>query len=126
VVIILDVKNRLVSKYVIVVAVRRFTSAEDDCLETGVRSANSTDAAIDRDESLSCSSSSSHAISREFFHGSRSTVAIMTSSLADVCTALDDLHSRVSEVLHLLSHEGAAPVVETHRPLGDVDYGRPG
>jgi hypothetical protein len=39
-----------VPQYVNVVAVRRIASIEDDHLEAGLRSANSTDAAIDRDE----------------------------------------------------------------------------
>lgn len=61
-----------------------------------MRSANSTDAPIDRAETLNWSSSNSHAVSRDFIRGCRSTVAIMTSSLAGAYTALDDLHSHVS------------------------------
>jgi hypothetical protein len=35
--------------------------------------------------------------------------------------SVGDLHSQVPQVLHFLSHEDAAPIVETHLRLDDVD-----
>jgi hypothetical protein len=72
------------------VAIRKIALVEDDCLETDVRSASS-----DMDVNLSSWSTSrifgwdspnSRAISRKLLHGSRSTAAIMASSLAGVRT----------------------------------------
>lgn len=45
----------------------------------------------------------------------------MASSVAGVTEYVGDLQSQVSYVLHILSNQDAATVVETHPRLDDVD-----
>jgi hypothetical protein len=48
----------------------------------------------------------------------------MASSVADVTEYVGELKSQVSYVLHILSHEDAATIVETHPRLDDVDHNK--
>jgi hypothetical protein len=76
---------------------------------------------VKNSRSFDWDSPNSRTVSRELLQGSRSTAAIMASSVAGVTEYVGDLQSQVSYVLHILSNQDAATVVETHPRLDDVD-----
>jgi hypothetical protein len=58
---------------------------------------------------------------REFRNGSRSADAIMERQSPDVRESVRDLHSRVTYVLHILSHGDPTQIYERIYRPGDVD-----
>jgi len=93
------------------------TRCRDDGLETDVHSANGGMNPTDRQEILPRAPGwyclNYHTISRQFLQSSRTTAAIVASSLAAVRSVRDDLHSQLQYVLHITSRGDAVTVINT-------------
>ena len=91
------------------------TRCRDDRLETDVHSANGGMNPTDRQEilprALGWDSLNYHTISRQLLHSSRTTAAIVASSLAVVRSVRGDLHLQPQQVLHITSRGDAVTVI---------------